>query len=128
MSTGGFGTVTQEYNSKVESKPYVDKKPVRWDNKEFSKIKNKFEDQGKAKLNEQNKIKFNKLEVKANTKSFSEKIKGGMIGLRTKVGSAKAGISTVKNKIKSTFLILGDLVVLYLSLYFAILLRHGLPF
>ena len=103
MSTGGFGTVTQEYNSKVESKPYVDKKPVRWDNKEFSKIKNKFEDQGKAKLNEQNKIKFNKLEVKANTKSFSEKIKGGMIGLRTKVGSAKAGISTVKNKIKSTF-------------------------
>jgi len=34
----------------------------------------------------------------------------------------------LQNKIKSTFLILGDLVVLYLSLYFAILLRHGLPF
>jgi len=34
----------------------------------------------------------------------------------------------LQNKIKSTFLILGDLVILYLSLYFAILLRHGLPF
>ena len=34
----------------------------------------------------------------------------------------------LQNKIKSTFLILGDLVVLYLSLYFATLLRHGLPF
>jgi len=34
----------------------------------------------------------------------------------------------LQNKIKSTFLILGDLLVLYLSLYLAILLRHGLPF
>ena len=34
----------------------------------------------------------------------------------------------LQNKIKSTFLILGDLIILYLSLYLAILLRHGLPF
>ena len=34
----------------------------------------------------------------------------------------------LQNKIKSTFLIIGDLLVFYLSLYLAILLRHGLPF
>ncbi len=34
----------------------------------------------------------------------------------------------LQNRIKSTFLITGDLLVFYLSLYFAILLRHGLPF
>jgi len=33
-----------------------------------------------------------------------------------------------QNKIKSTFLIIGDLIVFYLSLYLAILLRHGFPF
>ena len=33
-----------------------------------------------------------------------------------------------QNKIKSTFLIIGDLLVFYLSLYLAILLRHGFPF
>lgn len=34
----------------------------------------------------------------------------------------------LQNKIKSTFLIIGDLFVLYSSLHLAILLRHGLPF
>jgi len=34
----------------------------------------------------------------------------------------------LQNKIKSTFLVIGDLLVFYLSLYLAILLRHGLPF
>jgi len=34
----------------------------------------------------------------------------------------------LQNKIKSTFLIIGDLLVFYLSLYLAILLRHGLSF
>lgn len=34
----------------------------------------------------------------------------------------------LSNKIKTTFLILGDLIVFYLSLYLAILLRHNLPF
>ncbi len=34
----------------------------------------------------------------------------------------------LQNKIKSTFLIIGDLLVFYLSLYLAILLRHSLPF
>ncbi len=34
----------------------------------------------------------------------------------------------LQNKIKSIFLITGDLLVFYLSLYLAILLRHGLPF
>lgn len=34
----------------------------------------------------------------------------------------------LQNKIKSIFLIAGDLLVFYLSLYLAILLRHGLPF
>jgi len=34
----------------------------------------------------------------------------------------------LQNKIKSTFLIIGDLLIFYLSLYLAILVRHGLPF